>query len=90
MLPSGLTVTVPCAGLTLAPLTLSTSPSGSLSLPSTLMLAIGVSKGVLALSGPATGASLTGVTLLMVTLAAEELAPALSVTMKLTGSTGPL
>ena len=62
MLPSGLTVTVPWAGLTLAPLTLSTSPSGSLSLPSTLMLAIGVSKGVLALSGPATGASLTGVT----------------------------
>ena len=90
MVPSGFTLTVPSAGLTVAPVTLSGSPSGSLSLPSTLMLLTGVSYGVLALSGLATGASLTAVTSLMCTVATDETAPALSVTVKVTALTGPL
>ena len=57
--PSGLTTTVPSAGATLAAVTVSGSLSGSVSLASTLIVT-GVSAGVVALSGLATGGWLTG------------------------------
>ena len=61
--PSALMLTVPCAGLLrLALVTVRLSPSTSLSLASTGMLASGVLIGVLAMSLPATGASFTAPT----------------------------
>ena len=63
--PFGLTITVPRAGSTVAADTLTGSPSGSRSLASTLMLASGVLIGVEARSLTATGASLTGATLIV-------------------------
>ena len=60
--PSLLMETVPCAAGTVALVTLSISPSTSVSFPSTLMLVIVVLMAVLALSVLATGLSLTGVT----------------------------
>ncbi|TYC51579.1 hypothetical protein ETQ85_24215 [Zoogloea oleivorans] len=62
--PSGLMVTVPLVGSTLAELTVRGSPSGSLSLPSTVKVT-GVSSGVLLVSAMATGASLTAATLIV-------------------------
>ena len=62
--PSALTVTVPCAGsFSVAPVTVNGSPSTSLSFASTGMFASGTLIGVLAMSLPATGASLTAPTL---------------------------
>ena len=59
---SGLTVTVPSAGFTVAVSTFSGSASTSKSLASTAMLAIGVFSGVEAVSLTTTGASLTALT----------------------------
>ena len=92
--PSALIVTVPF-GLEAA-VTLSGSPSGSLSLPSTLMPVAAVSSLTVTAgaawvpSSTASGASLTAVTSLMCTVATDETAPALSVTVKVTALTGPL
>jgi hypothetical protein len=61
--PLGLTVTVPSAGSTVAPVRVSASPSTSVSLASTGMPDSGVLIGVLATSSVATGASLTAPTL---------------------------
>ena len=78
-MPSALTLTLPCAALTLAPLTDSgASPSMSLSLASTSMLKIGVLIVVDATSAVALGLSLTGVTLIGCA-AALDVAPSLSV-----------
>ena len=59
--PSGLITTAPFTAL--AVVTVSGSPSGSLSLPSTLMLAIGVSSVVEAVLSVATGAGFVTVQL---------------------------
>ena len=67
--PSGLMVTLPLAGSTVAAVTVRASPFGSLSLPSTLTVT-GWSSGVVAVSGVATGRSLTGVTLMETVLLA--------------------
>ncbi len=76
--PSGLTVSVPCAGLSsVAPVTVSVSPSTSVSLPSTAKVT-GVLIGVDARSSAATGASLTGVTF-SVSVAVEVSEPSVSV-----------
>ena len=71
--PSGFTVTVPWAGSTVALVTISESPSGSLSLPSTATVT-GMFSGVVAASGLATGLSLTGVTF---TVTVDEALPPL-------------
>ena len=60
--PSALMLTVPCAGSTVAELTLSALPSTSLSLASTAMLLSATLIAVLAVSALATGLSLTGLT----------------------------
>src|SRR4051812_15331952 len=59
--PSGLIATVPCAAGTVAAITVSGSPSGSLSLARTLMMR-GVPSVALVASFTAIGASFTGVT----------------------------
>ena len=83
--PSGLTVTVPWAALTLAAVTVSGSPSTSLSLPSTAMLATGVLTGVLATSPAAAGASLTAVTVRLTVAVEVPPLPSLMVYVKLAG-----
>ena len=76
--PSGLTVTVPCAGFaSVGWLTVSTSPSVSRSLPSTAM-STGWLIGVEAMSSPATGGSFTGVTA-SVSVAVEVSSPSVAV-----------
>ena len=78
IVPSGLTLTLPLVGLTTGLLTLSCALvlSGSVSLPFTLILLIGVLSGVVAVSATATGASLVPV---MLTVSALLLvAPAVS------------
>jgi hypothetical protein len=71
--PSGLTTTLPTAGLTVALVTVRGSPSGSLSLPRTGTVT-GVFSRVVATSGLARGLSFTGVTL---TVTVEEAVPPL-------------
>ena len=78
--PSVLTVTVPCAGLfSVALVTVRLSPSTSLSFASTGMFVSGVLIGVLAMSSPATGASLTAATLTVTVVV--ELPPLPSLTV---------
>jgi hypothetical protein len=71
--PSGLTVTVPLVGSTVAPVTVRVSPSGSVSLPSTAKVT-GVSSSVLAVSGLATGGVLAPAMLIVSTALALPLA----------------
>ena len=79
-LPFGPTVTLPCPGLTIvAPVTVSGSPSGSLSLPSTGTLTA-VLYGADALSSTAFGPSLTGV-IVSGTVVGGDTSPSLSVTV---------
>ena len=70
---SALTVAAPCAGW-LPTLTVSASPSTSLSFASTAIVAA-VSSAVVRLSLPATGGSLTGVTAIATVATFESSAP---------------
>ena len=84
--PSALMLTVPCAGLfSVAAVTVRPSPSTSLSLASTGMLVSGVLIGVLAMSSPATGASLTAPTLTVTVTVEVPPCPSLTVYVKLAG-----
>ena len=83
--PSLLMVTLPCTAGTVALATLSVSPSTSVSLPSTLMLATVVLMGVVALSLTATGLSFTGVTVMLTVAVDVPPLPSVMVYVKLAG-----
>ena len=76
---SAVTVTVPRAGSTVALVTVSGSPSTSLSFASTGMFVSGVLIGVLAISSPATGASFTAATLTVTVVVEVPPFPSLTV-----------